>query len=267
LKNYKEILNNGYIRLKDNDIHKVRIEVNDTYQNTSILNLKLRMKTEQKELKSNITIDANMRTKLFSWNNENNFENDNFKISIKERTLYETINFRYKKKDSISGVYGNIHMCHYDYVPLHKKATISIKSKIPIQLKEKAYIAKVNNEKYSYVGGKWKNNYLTTKSSELGDFTIVIDTINPIIKGVNIYPGKEIKKQTTIKCTIEDRDSGIKKYNGKINDQWILMDYDHKRKLLKYNFDKILKKGNNTFVLEVEDMVGNIKIYKAKFSY
>jgi hypothetical protein len=267
LKNYKEILNNGYIRLKDNDIHKVRIEVNDTYQNTSILNLKLRMKTEQKELKSNITIDANMRTKLFSWNNENNFENDNFKISIKERTLYETINFRYKKKDSISGVYGNIHMCHYDYVPLHKKATISIKSKIPIQLKEKAYIAKVNNEKYSYVGGKWKNNYLTTKSSELGDFTIVIDTINPIIKGVNIYPGKEIKKQTTIKCTIDDRDSGIKKYNGKINDQWILMDYDHKRKLLKYNFDKILKKGNNTFVLEVEDMVGNIKIYKAKFSY
>ena len=267
LKNYKEILNNGYIRLKDNDIHKVRIEVNDTYQNTSILNFKIRMKTEQKEVKSNKIIDANTRTKLFPWNYENSFENDNFKISIKERTLYETINFRYKKKDSISGVYGNIHMCHYDYVPLHKKATISIKSKIPIQLKEKAYIAKVNNEKYSYVGGKWKNNYLTTKSSELGDFTIVIDTINPIIKGVNIYPGKEIKKQTTIKCTIDDRDSGIKKYNGKINDQWILMDYDHKRKLLKYNFDKILKKGNNTFVLEVEDMVGNIKIYKAKFSY
>ena len=45
------------------------------------------------------------------------------------------------------------------------------------------------------------------------------------------------------------------------------MDYDHKRKLLKYNFDEIIKKGNNTFILEVEDMVGNIKVYKAKFSY
>ena len=267
LKNYKEILNNGYIRLNDNDIHKVRIEVNDTYQNTSVLNFKIRMKTEQKELKSNEITDANIRTKLFPWNYENSFESDHFKISLKERTLYETINFRYKKKDSISGVYGMIHMCHYDYVPLHKKATISIKSKIPNQLKEKAYIAKVNNERYSYVGGKWKNNYLTTKTSELGDFTIVVDTINPVIKGVNIYPGKEIKKQTTIKCTIEDRESGIKKYNGKINDQWILMDYDHKRKLLKYNFDEIIKKGNNTFILEVEDMVGNIKVYKAKFSY
>ena len=267
LKNYKEILNNGYINLSDNDVHKVRIEVNDTYQNTSILNFKIRMKNEKKELKFNEIIDPNIRTKLFAWNNENSFENDNFKISLKERSLYQTINFKYKKKDSISGVYGNIHMCHYDYVPLHKKSTISIKSKIPNQLKEKAYIAKVNNERYNYVGGKWKNNYLTTKSGELGDFTVVVDTINPIIKGVNIYPGKEIKKQTTIKCTIEDRESGIKKYTGKINEQWVLMEYDHKRKLLKYNFDEIIKKGNNTFILEVEDMVGNIKIYKAKFIY
>ena len=45
------------------------------------------------------------------------------------------------------------------------------------------------------------------------------------------------------------------------------MDYDHKRKLLKYNFDEIIKNFSDSFVLEVEDMVGNIKIYKAKFSY
>jgi len=267
LKNYKKILNNGYIKLTDNSIHKVRIEVSDTYKNTSILNFRIKNKKNKENIKSNNVAESNIRTKLFSWNDVNSFEAENFKISLKERSLYETINFNYQKKDSISGVYGNIHSCHYDYVPLHKKATITIKLEIPKQLKDKVYIAKVNDGKFSYVGGNWKNNYLTTKSSELGDFTVIADTLNPIIKGLNIYPGKELKKQTTIKCTIEDRESGIKKYNAKINDQWILMDYDHKRKLLKYTFDKMINKGNNTFSLIVEDMLGNIKTYKAKFIY
>ena len=57
------------------------------------------------------------------------------------------------------------------------------------------------------------------------------------------------------------KESGIKKYEGRINNQWILMEYDHKRKLLKYDFNKIVKKGENQFTLEVTDMLNNIKKY------
>ena len=59
----------------------------------------------------------------------------------------------------------------------------------------------------------------------------------------------------------------LKKYEGRINNQWILMEYDHKRKLLKYDFNKIIKKGENHFTLEVTDMLNNIKKYSAKFYY
>lgn len=52
-----------------------------------------------------------------------------------------------------------------------------------------------------------------------------------------------------------------------INEDWILMDYDHKSKLLKYKFDNIIKKGNNTFTLKVVDMLGNTTNYSAKFFY
>ena len=45
------------------------------------------------------------------------------------------------------------------------------------------------------------------------------------------------------------------------------MEYDHKRKLLKYDFNKIVKKGENQFTLEVTDMLNNIKKYSAKFYY
>ena len=43
------------------------------------------------------------------------------------------------------------------------------------------------------------------------------------------------------------------------------MEYDHKRKLLKYDFNEIIQNGENKFILEVEDMLGNIKKYSAKF--
>ena len=75
------------------------------------------------------------------------------------------------------------------------------------------------------------------------------------------------RKQKTIKCTIEDKESGIRKYTAILNDQWILMDYDYKRKLLKYEFNDIIKKGVNTFSLTVKDMVGNTTNYSAKFTY
>ena len=45
------------------------------------------------------------------------------------------------------------------------------------------------------------------------------------------------------------------------------MEYDHKRKLLEYDFNEIVQKGENIFNLEVEDMLGNIKNYSAKFYY
>ena len=267
LKNYKEIIDNGFIKLPDNNIHSVRIEVGDSYNNISNLFFNIRLKNSKQNKKTNNIIESENRTKLFAWNKENEFEDENFKISLKERSLYETINFNYKKKDSINGIYGNIHQCHYNYVPLHKPANISIKSKVPNELKEKAYIAKIRDEKYNYIGGNWQNNYITGKSNELGDFAIVIDTLKPIIKGVNIYPEKKLKNQKTIKCTIEDKESGIKKYTAILNNQWILMDYDYKRKLLKYEFDNIIKKGSNTFSLTVTDKVGNTTNYSVKFTY
>ena len=152
-------------------------------------------------------------------------------------------------------------------MPLHKSGKLSIRSNVPDKLKDKVYIAKIKNNKFQYFGSKWENNFLTAKISQFGDFAIAADTIKPKITGVNIYPGKEIKNQKTIKCLIEDKESGIKKYVGRINNQWILMEYDHKRKLLKYDFNNIIKKGENQFTLEVTDMLDNTKKYSAKFYY
>jgi hypothetical protein len=117
------------------------------------------------------------------------------------------------------------------------------------------------------MGGSWRNGFLRTKVREFGDFCIVADTIHPEIKGVNIYPGKTIKTQTTIKCTINDKQSGIKSYRAELDGKWILMDYDYKRNLLRFDIENNIRKGKHTFTLKVIDNVGNATEYKAEFTY
>ena len=267
-KNYKTLINNGYYKLDDNKNHLVEAEVSDSYDNISNLSFILKKSITASENKiTNIDKPDNSTTKLFYWYNENNFNTDDFKLSINKNYLYETIDFNYLIKDSIKGTYGKIHQCHFETVPLHKAAKISIRANVPSRLKDKVYIAKFKDNKFIYYGNKWENSYLSAKISQFGDFAVAADSIKPKITGVNIYPGKEIKNQKTIKCLIEDKESGIKKYVGRINNQWILMEYDHKRKLLKYDFNNIIKKGENQFTLEVTDMLDNTKKYSAKFYY
>ena len=265
LKNYKTLINNGHINIEENKIYDVILEVSDSYNNLSILNFKLKYEKNISAIKvDSITKEKSQK---FYWYKKNEFSDKNFRISINKNYLYETIDFKYLEKDSVSGTFSNIHQCHYDIIPLHKAAKISIRANVPSYLKDKVYIAKLKNDNYYYFGGKWENNFLTAKTGEFGDFAVVADTINPTIKGVNLYPGKTIKKQRTIKYIIDDKESGIKKFTASLNGKWILMEYDHKRKLIKYDFNDLIVKGENIFILEVEDMVGNLKNYKAKFNY
>ena len=111
------------------------------------------------------------------------------------------------------------------------------------------------------------NGYLKTKTKQFGNFCIVADTTKPEIKGVNIFPGKTFNTQTTIKLTIKDKDSGIKFYRGEIDGKWILMDYDHKSNLLRFDIEKNISKGKHTFTLKVVDKVGNTTNYSANFTY
>ena len=151
---------------------------------------------------------------------------------------------------------------------MHLKYTIEIKADIADSLKSKTYIASTDsNGNYWYHGGKWEKNIIKTKVREFGDFCIVADTINPEIKGVNIFPGKTINKQTSIKLTIKDKNSGIKSFRGEIDGKWILMDYDYKRNILRYDIENDLKKGQHTFKLNVTDNVGNESNYISTFIY
>ena len=63
------------------------------------------------------------------------------------------------------------------------------------------------------------------------------------------------KKQ---KVKVSDADSGIKNYLATIDGEWILMEYNHKKGILTYNFkDKKLVGSKHIFKLVVLDNASN----------
>jgi len=71
----------------------------------------------------------------------------------------------------------------------------------------------------------------------------------------------------SIRFTLDDKLSGVASYNGYIDNQWVLFEYDPKNKLLFYTFDKERLQGGKMHELEVyaEDMTENKTMYHSTF--
>ncbi|MFA8451478.1 MAG: M23 family metallopeptidase [Bacteroidales bacterium] len=150
-------------------------------------------------------------------------------------------------------------------IPCYHRFVLSLAAPyISDSLFSKTYIARVNkHNKTSFASAKREGKNLILKSKSFGKYTFAIDTIQPVIKPISVYDGKNISKHNIIRFKIYDRQSGIKKYTPTLNGKWLLMEYDAKKSQVIYKIDHRLVKGRNKFELQVEDNLGNIK----KLSY
>ena len=96
----------------------------------------------------------------------------------------------------------------------------------------------------------------------MGIYVIAKDSVAPRVIPVNFKSNSSIKDNWSLRLEIEDKETGISKYEMFVNGEWVLADYDPKKKLLMYQVDNHIKKGHNNLEVIVTDMVGNKKIYK-----
>ncbi|MEN8139085.1 MAG: M23 family metallopeptidase [Bacteroidota bacterium] len=250
---YSNNINNGFIKIEEGKKYSLKLMVEDYHGNKSVVNLKLngtkaKVKTEK----------PNVNKLVFDYTKNNIFESDSIRVNVPKGALYNNFNFDYNYKNGS-------HYIGREDIPLHKSYSLEIKAND--SLTEKMLIAKVTKRGGTIsLGGKFKDGYIKTKTRSFGKFTITYDTKAPEIKGVNIYDGKWMSKDNFLKVKIKDNLSGIKSFNGFIDGEWILMEYDGKKNLLKYDFSDIDLNGKkHTFTLEVTDNVGNLNKYEVSF--
>ena len=271
---YKETLNRGIITFDDDLLHEIEYIVKDTYGNTSTLKFPVRARSAlgEKNQSSNSDPEYSGRTpnfvKVFKYQHENSFKTENIEINLPPNILYEDLRFEYYTSDTVEGALTPTHHIHNEYVPVHSYYTVSIKlGDLVKTLRNKAVIVSINSKgnKYSE-GGKWLDNFITTKTRSFGAYTVMIDTTAPKIIPVNNFEGENMSNRRTIRIKIGDNLSGIRTYRGTIDGKWILMEYDAKKSMLTYLFDdEKVDKGEHLFKLIVKDNRWNSSKYEVVF--
>lgn len=258
LKIYSNLVNNGRVNFDDGKLHQVKYIITDSRGNKSTLDFKVQ--ANQNAVINTPNIPS---TVLFPYDKTNEYKTDDIRIVIPKGTLYNDLNFVYKKLGKPSGnAFSAMHQVQNNLTPLHVGFDIWIKADSNLAFQNKAVIVNANRVSQ---GGTFENGYVKASPRTFGSFFIAIDTIAPHIVPVNIADGKNMASLSKMSFRISDNLSGIKSFNGYIDGQWVLMEFDAKTASLWHTFDERTRTGKHTFELLVSDMKDNVKRYKIEF--
>ena len=248
--------NNGVVVVKPNITNTYRIEVRDFKNNKFIIQIPIQYSPEASDTPSKVVITPY----LLKANSDNMYKKNNMSVFVEEGTFYEDFYVNFDVKDDTLTF-------HDGSVAVHKNFKVSIdNNKFTEVQKKKIFIASLDGKRKNYISTRFKDSTFTAYTKNLGKFFIAQDTTAPKVRAINISEGKSLNKQNTIDFSINDDFSGIDTYNGYINGNWILFEYDYKNARLTYVFDEqFLKDGRNEFKLEVTDNVGNSTIFETHF--
>lgn len=268
LRNYASIQNNGIIDFNDSLVHNMLFEVKDIHGNISKLAFKVSGKLFSGQ--SDSVKPKNITSKsYFNFAKKNHIIKDKIKVNFPANSFYKSYYFDFEELEKDSASFSSTYKLHNRFTPVHKYFTITIlPDSADPKFNDKRYISySPDNEEFFYVATKAEVNYLVGRSRELGYYKVLVDSTPPIITEVNFKAGKKLTKQNKLKIKIKDEETGINTYSASLNNSWILMEYDPKKELLVYNFDKMLKKGRNDFKLVVNDMLDNVTEYNCVLIY
>ena len=254
---YEDLVKDGFVDVKEGFSYKVEIIAKDFKGNRSSVKIPIiGVKSESILLQEKDTTNYKILKNKFQ-----KFTEGGVTVAFPKNTFYKDIFIDFS-------VNGKLATIHKPTIPLNKSFTITFDSTMYRKSEvNNIYIANINNKKYPYYQNTRKReDKLFTTTKTLGKYTLLIDNQLPKIYNLNFKNNNWISKLNYLTIKISDTQSGIKSYEAFIDDEWILMEYDVKKKKLSYNFsDKKLVGSKHIFKLVVSDNVGNTNTYNATF--
>ena len=255
--NIYQNVGNGIYNVVPNFTGVQRVEVSDFSNNKTIISIPIQYSNQAAAVLNPIK-----STKYFvKAKVDAIFEKDNFSVSFPAGTFYDDFYLNFDVKNNI------LHL-HDDTVPAHSNFTITAVDSVSAEEeKKKMFLASFNGKKWTFNTTKLVGNTFTCRTKTLGQFTLMKDTIAPTIKIAKSIEGKWITAQKSISLTISDNLSGVKTYNGYLNDVWVLFEYEPKLNKITHIFkDNLLLEGANKLKVIVTDNVGNSTIFETQFN-
>lgn len=255
---YEPTINDGIISMDSSKA--VHIQAADASKN--VANLRFNLLKDQKATAINRT-----NAKL-SYSSDHLLQDKQFRCFIPKGALYDDANISIATiTDAKNGV---IYLVGNRDIPLHKNIRISLPLAEQFKIwKDKVCLASIaNSGKKEYAGGQIENDSLVLYTKNFDDYTLALDTIAPTITAHQNIRGRVFRTNSVFSFTINDDFSGIKSFNGYLNDKWTLFEYDAKNKKLTCPLAKapIEKGGKYELKIIVKDNCGNETILESSFS-
>lgn len=163
-------------------------------------------------------------------------------------TLYLKTRYREEYDKEIFGI-GE------DLQPLSSGMYVKLKPVKKYSDKSRTHVYSYSgNGRYGWEGGRWEGEKMSFRTRSLGEYTILTDSVPPVVKPVRV-------NSSGLSFQISDNLSGISDFNVWVNDDWVLMNYDHKRRAIWSEKLDETKPFKGPVVLKVTDQAGNETVY------
>jgi hypothetical protein len=154
---------------------------------------------------------------------------------------------------------------------LHIACELQIRAdSLPEALQDKAVLIRIDKYgKMECAGGEWANGFVKGNITEFGNYAVSVDTTPPSIKPINFRGIPDMRDKNSMLFRVKDNLSGIMSYEGYIDGEWALFEYDAKNDLVFYKFDpeRISRESNHNLELYVIDNKQNINFYFTEFHW
>ena len=245
---YKDLIDAGKITISNSENYMIEIIAKDILGNTSTLKIPIRGVDNNTLITKKDTTNFKINAKAF-----NTFTQKGVTIAFPKNTFYSDCFIDFSVEDSIAKI-------HEPIIPLDKKYTLTFDtSNLSYEQKQQVYIANVTKPKKEYYATtKKRDTKIFTNTKSLGSYRLKFDKKSPTITPLNFKNEQNLNVLKTLQVKINDDESGINEFNAFIDNEWILMEYNHKKGILTYDFsDKMLVGYKHIFKLVVSDNVGN----------
>lgn len=253
----------GRIALQPGHQHHVRFVVTDGRGNTSELEFMLAGATAEE---AGTWPAPALEGSLFRYDAGNVLAEEGVRLAVPAGALYDDVLVTYARKPAPAKAWAPLHVLHDPLTPLHSTCELQIEvPTLPERLRSKALVVSMDPQgKPSPQGGRWSEGRVITDVKAFGNYTVMVDTVPPVIANVDLRSDMRGRQGFSIRIT--DDLSGIGSYRGTLDGQWILLEYEPKTNTLSHTFDRHSSAtGKRAFKLEVKDERGNVANWSMTF--
>jgi len=263
---YEHEKGSGLIAVPDSGTTEILIQVEDFAGNETSLRFWIKKgATKEEQVSPSYTY-------LLPYDEQSLIDTAGIRLFFPKGSLYEDLYLRYSATtDPSDGLYSAVHHVHDFKTPVHTDFQISIRpSGLPEDRRHQAFIAYCDHRNRTYnCGGEWQDGMLTTNAGKLGDYSIMVDDRPPVLtphrfsSNLEGRPGFSFKVVDNVRST---KDVEGLRYRGRVDGEWILLEYDAKNDLLSHTFTDRTGTGTHELILEVWDAVGNLATWTQSFT-